>query len=316
MKLCDPHFHLWDIAARPNPNLGAAVEENLPRYVAADYLADMSQLPSPLEASCSVHVETVVGQVDGGAVIDSVAETRFVVDQMATTAHPTGIVAYVHLGRDTAAAARQLDAHAEAANGGLRGVRMILNHHPDNPQLTWPQVEHGEFLRSPLFAEGIALLGERGLSFDLQCNPHQFVDAAAVFGGVPQTPVIIDHLGSFHDGEDAAYEQMWRDGMQQLAALPHVYIKLSMLFFCAANYHTDSSKEAHVRGLVLDAIEMFGVERCMFASNYPVDRIQGIDINTLYGRFLDWTADLSTSERQSLFHDTAVTAYHMQQDLP
>lgn len=313
MRLCDPHFHLWDITARPNPNLGTAVEDNVPVYLAADYLGDLAELPDPLEAACSVHVETVVGQAEGGAVIDSVAETRFVVEQMAPTGHATGIVAYVHLGRDTAEAASLLDEHAEVAGGRLRGVRMILNHHPDNADLTWPQVAHGEFLRSPVFAEGIALLGKRGLSFDLQCNPHQFADAAAAFGKAPQTPVVIDHLGSFHDGEDAAYEHMWRQGLQALAALPHVYIKLSMLFFCAANYHLEPAKEQHVRRLVREVIDMFGVERCMFASNYPVDRLQGIDIGTLYGRFLAWTADLSQVERQWLFHDTAVQAYRMQQ---
>ena len=75
MRLCDPHFHLWDINQRPNPNLGAAVEEHLPVYLAEDYLADMAQLPATLELTSSVHVETVVGQAQGGAIIDSVAET-------------------------------------------------------------------------------------------------------------------------------------------------------------------------------------------------------------------------------------------------
>ena len=49
MKLCDPHFHLWDLEQRPNPNLGAAVAQDLPRYLAGDYLADMRPLPAPLE---------------------------------------------------------------------------------------------------------------------------------------------------------------------------------------------------------------------------------------------------------------------------
>ena len=72
MKVCDPHFHLWDIHERPNPNIGTAVEESLPAYTATDYLADMRQLPAPLELASSVHVETVVGQMEGGAVIDAV----------------------------------------------------------------------------------------------------------------------------------------------------------------------------------------------------------------------------------------------------
>ena len=311
MKVCDPHFHLWNIHQRPNPNLGTAVEEHLPTYTATDYLADMKQLPATLELVSSVHVETVVGQMEGGVVIDAVEETRFVDAQMDPTGHPCGIVAYVHLGRDTEQAGRLLRQHADVAGDRLRGVRMILNHHATNPDLTWPQVEHGDFLRGERFKEGMALLGEHGLSFDLQCNPHQYVDAAATFGEYPQTPVILDHLGSFHDGEDAAYEGMWRDGMRALASLPHVFVKLSMLFFCAQGYHTDAAKEEHVRGLVLEVIDLFGAHRCMFASNYPVDRIQGIDIARLYGMFLAWTADLPQAERSALFHDTAARVYRM-----
>ncbi len=311
MKVCDPHFHLWNIRERPNPNLGEAVEQHLQRYVATDYLADMAQLPDPLELVSSVHVETVVGQMQGGAVVDTVEETRFVSAQVGATKHPAGIVSYVHLGQDTALAEKLLPQHAEAADGRLRGVRMILNHHPDNPDLTWPQVEHGDFLCNPLFKEGIALLGEHGLSFDLQCNPHQFMDAAATFGAAPETPVILNHLGSFHDGEDEAYEEMWRQGLRALAELPHVAVKLSMLFFCAQGYHEDEDKEEHVRRLVREVIDMFGADRCMFASNYPVDRIQGIDVATLYGRFVAWTLDWSQEEREALFHDTAARVYRM-----
>lgn len=127
MKVCDPHFHLWNIHQRPNPNLGTAVEEHLPTYTATDYLADMKQLPATLELVSSVHVETVVGQMEGGVVIDAVEETRFVDAQMDPTGHPCGIVAYLHLGRDTEQAGRLLRQHADVAGGRLRGVRMILN---------------------------------------------------------------------------------------------------------------------------------------------------------------------------------------------
>ncbi|MBT3343845.1 MAG: amidohydrolase family protein [Gemmatimonadetes bacterium] len=311
MRLCDPHFHLWNVHERPNPNLGGAVEEQQPVYLPADYLGDMARLPEPLQLASSVHVETVVGQAPGGAVIDTVGETRFVCEQMEPTGHPMGIVAYVHLARSAEETGKVLDDHAAAAGGRLRGVRMILNHHPDNPDLTWPQVEHGDFLRDPVFAESLQLMGERGLSFDLQCNPHQLMDAAATFGAHPTTPVIIDHLASFHDGEDDAYADMWREGLRAVAELPHVHLKLSMLFFGAGAYHSDATREAKARDLVLEAIEIFGADRCMFASNYPVDRIQGFDVPTLYGQFLDWTKNLSEVDRAALFHDSAARVYRM-----
>lgn len=311
IPVCDPHFHLWDIRERPNPNLGAAVEEHLPAYGADDYLADMASLPAPLRLASCVHVETVVGQMDGGYVLDTVGETRFVVDRMASVGTPCGIVAYVHLARDTDEAAVVLDQHRAAAGDRLRGVRMILNHHPDNPDLTWPQVERGDFLADPLFHEGIALLGEHSLSFDLQCNPHQLPEAAHTFADHPETPVILDHLGSYHDGEDQAYEAMWREGMRALADVPHAHVKLSMLFFGCAGYHADPEKEAIVRDHVLETIDIFGPERCMFASNYPVDRLSGIDIPTLYGQFHRWVAHLPEPDIAALFHDTAASVYRM-----
>jgi len=311
IPVCDPHFHLWDIHERPNPNLGAAVEQNLPVYLASDYLDEMRRLPPPLKLASSVHVETIVGQREGGYVLDTIGETRWVCGQMGPTDHPTGIVAYVHLARDTDESAAVLQHHQEAAGGRLRGVRMILNHHPDNPDLTWPQVEHGGFLQDSIFHEGIALLGEQGLSFDLQCNPHQFLEAATTFSDYPQTPVILDHLGSFHDGEDDAYEQMWREGMRTLSAVPHLQVKLSMLWFGRNGYHQDPEKEAKIKDLVCEVIDLFGCNRCMFASNYPVDCIQDIDIETLYGKFLDWTSGVPPSDRDSLFHDTAARVYRL-----
>ncbi len=311
IPVCDPHFHLWDINRRPNPNLGNADKHPKPVYLASDYLDDMSKLPAPLKIVSSVHVETIVGQMPGGYALDTIGETRFVVNQMAQTGHPIGIAAFVHLGRSTDESSAVLQEHLDVAGGRLRGVRMILNHHGENPDLTWPQVEHDRFLSDPVFQEGVALLGELGLSFDLQCNPHQLLDAAETFSGYPQTPVILDHLGSFHEGEDEAYEQMWREGMRVLAGVSHTHIKLSMLYFGQNGYHEDPEKEARVRDLVLETIELFGPDRCMFASNYPVDRIHGIDIPTLYGLFHRWTSHLPLSEQAALFHDTAARVYRM-----
>ena len=310
IPICDPHFHMWDLVNLPNPNLGAAVDENLPVYIAADYQTDIQTLPSALRLVSRVHVETVVGQMEGGHVVDTIGETRWVCDQLRATATecPFGLVVYVHLARDPGETERVLQAHADVAGDRLRGVRMILNHHPDNPSLTWPQVESGQLTR-PAFRESLALLASRDLSFDLSCNPHQIPDAVAVLEGLPELRVVVNHLGFLHDGGDAAHERQWREGMRALAALPNVYLKLSMLWFAREGYHQDAAKEAEVRDLVLEAIEIFGCDRCMFASNYPVDKVMGISIAQLYQQFLRWTAERTAAERAALFHGSAVRAY-------
>ena len=81
IAVCDPHFHMWDVGERPNPNLGDPSEQ-LPTYQAADYFSDMSQLPSPLHLVSGVHVETVVGQQEGSETPDTVEETKWVCAQL------------------------------------------------------------------------------------------------------------------------------------------------------------------------------------------------------------------------------------------
>ena len=132
MNVCDPHFHLWDIGERPNPNLGEGTNQTLPAYRAEDYGRDMDTLPESLKLTSAVHVETVVGQMAGGFPLDTVEETTWVCNQLepGEANLPFGVVGYVHLARDTAESEQMLDQHQEAAGGRFRGVRMILTTTP------------------------------------------------------------------------------------------------------------------------------------------------------------------------------------------
>ena len=313
MKICDPHFHMWDLPNVPNPNLGSDVKQNLPTYLATDYEADVATLPADLQLTSRIHVETIVGQKEGEIIVDSLAESRWVYAQLEPSMdqYISHLVAYVHLARDTAAAERIIEQHADASDGKLCGVRMILNHHPQNPELTWPQVESGDIMSSALFREGLKLLDSNELAFDLSCNPHQIADAVKLFGDFPDLHVITNHLGFLHDSEGDAHEDLWRQGLHALAILPNVYIKLSMLWFARNGFHSDDTKHSKVKELVREVIEIFGTNRCMFASNYPVDKVMGIDFAHLYQMFFNWTEDLTEAERKDLFHDTAHRAYKL-----
>ena len=313
IPMCDPHFHLWNLKDRPNPNLGAVENHPLPEYVAGDYLADVGTLPPSLELRSSIHVETIVGQSPGGIPLDTVGETDWVCGQMAPTESelPFYIVAFVHLASPQEDCERVLDSHLASSGGRLRGIRMILNHHDHNPDLTWPQVAHSRFFQDQAFRDGIAMLDERRLTFDLSCNPHQVADAVALLEKYPDLSVVVNHLGFLHEGEDQAHEALWRRGINALASLPNVYIKLSMLWFACCGYHLDTIKEHHVKERVLEVIEIMGAERCMFASNYPVDRFNGISLSDLYRMYLSWTEVLSEGARKALFHDTAANAYRI-----
>lgn len=313
MPVCDPHFHLWNLHERPNGNLGEETKKNLPIYQAEDYTKDFDTLPDPLKRVSGVHVETVVGQMEGGFKLDTVEETQWVYNQLSPTASEQafGIVGHVHLAKDTAYTENLLDQHIEASHGHFRGVRMILNHHPTNPALTWPQIAHDEFLRDPVFSKSISILGQKNLSFDLQCNPHQIQNAVRVFKQNPDTPIIVNHLALLPDGSNYETTQLWEEGIKALSECSQVSIKLSMLFFAQKGYHQDPHKAGLIKSMVHKVIDLFGCDRCMFASNYPVDKRQGININTLYSHFYNWVKDFSESEKKALFHDTAVRAYQL-----
>lgn len=319
--VCDPHFHFWDSVARPNPNLGGIVD-TIPAYLASDYAADVARV----HVKAAVHVETIVGQMDGGAKLDEVGETRFLAEETKKLHMPTAIVGYVHLARDDVAAV--LDAHQEAGGASFVGVRMILNYKDDDPTLCWPQVGRGDWMRTPEFRRGFAELSRRGLTFDLQCNPHQLADMAELLRDFPTTTVVINHLAvprlranyALRDEEDdaaaraadAALLRVWRAGLASLSAFPRVFVKASMLAFVLKDWESNAASRAVVTSLVRDVIGMFGAQRVMFASNFPVDKFTGSDIAALYDHFCAIAAVYTAGERAALFHDSAVNAYGLE----
>uniref|UniRef100_A0A6B2LB40 Amidohydrolase-related domain-containing protein n=1 Tax=Arcella intermedia TaxID=1963864 RepID=A0A6B2LB40_9EUKA len=193
----------------------------------------------------------------------------------------------------------------------VRGIRQILNHHPTNPALTWPGVTE-DLLDNPRWAQGYARLARHGFSFDLQLNPHQMPKAARLLAAFPGTPVVVDHLGClFLDPArpEGAAEAAWREGMAALARLPHVYVKISMLGFSAADWAVSAPGRRRVRGWVAETIGLFGAERCMFASNFPVD-LPGVgSAQKLYEAFEELVSDLSPKQKSQLFYQTAKSFY-------
>ncbi|KAK3246352.1 hypothetical protein CYMTET_44109 [Cymbomonas tetramitiformis] len=231
----------------------------------------------------------------------------------------------------------QLDALAAAAAGRLRGIRWLLDwdgpREGDGDNATHPAValrQNCDYLRDPepaaAFEKGYALLAQRNLSFDLQCAPAQLPAAAALCAQYPTVKVVINHIGKPRHlmTKDAAYDAAelarWRMGMAAMAALSHVYVKLSMLGYAVPNWHKDKAKEELLKTLVLEMIALFGANRCMFATNWHTNAAvsdgdgvttDGLDIPALYTRFAEWTAKFSPKERQRLFSGTAAEFYRL-----
>merc|ERR1711972_239665 len=153
-----------------------------------------------------------------------------------------------------------------------------------------------------------------GLSFDLQANPHQLVDAATFLKDFPNVPVVLNHVASLKLEGDADLDsdtgKVWREGMKALAALPHVYCKLSMLAYTVPGWwKTDEGKEKAKR-VVRETIDMFGAERCMFASNFPAE--DEPCRKELYANFKSMVQDLSAEVQEGLFFRNAERFYKIE----
>lgn len=277
----DAHHHLWDVDVYDYPGLANPNSPLARHYGVDDFLADAANC----SLAKSVHVQ---GEIDRA---QTVAETAWLQSIANEHGVPHGIVAYAPL--QDPRVDEVLRAHARYAN--LRGIRQILN--PD-------QCERSDYLTDPAWQAGYARLANYDLSFDLQALPEQFDDAAALIATHPEIPVVVNHTGMPRDQSPAGLER-WRRGMRRLAGLPHVSAKISGFGMFDANWTTE-----RIRPLVLETIDIFGVDRCLFASNFPVDKLWATYDRTI-GAFHAITADFSPAERRMLFHDNAERIYRL-----
>ena len=319
-RIVDPHHHFLAPSEAFHATLGGF---GVPAYTAEQYKADTGSLP----IEKSVHVEALADDGAGeAAFVDALASSGACV--------VAGIVANCHLYKPDAAAV--LDA-IKAASPRVRGIRLILDY--DGPfDGTCPthvacKDHNTDFLRDPTagpeFEKGFALLAEKGLSFDLQCCPAQMDAAYALCSKHPSVPVCIDHLGKLWklggDGgaADTAKIDAWRAAMKKMASLPQVVVKLSMLGCVVPGWPAGGDKETLVKDLVLETIGMFGVERCMFASNWHINGAvsnsdgpdlasdQDLTMTKKYEFFSSWVSHMTEDEKEWLFAKSAEKFYRI-----
>jgi predicted TIM-barrel fold metal-dependent hydrolase len=294
--MIDPHHHLWDLGRNRYPWL----QEDLltPRlegdtrpiahdYLLRDYLADAGNW----NLVKSVHVES------GWDPSNPVGETEWLQGIADKHGFPHGIVARASL--DSPNVEQILEGHVRYSN--VRGIRHAINWHID-PVKTY--VNLPDLIRTEEWRRGLALLRRFGLSFDLQLYPNQMADAAALAHAYPDVLIILNHAGMPVDRDEEGI-RLWRRGIQELAAAANVVVKISGLGTVDHHWTVQS-----IRPFVLQTIEAFGVSRCMFASNFPVDKLFS-DFDTLYTAFDTITASFGAEERRMLFHDNAARYYRL-----
>jgi predicted TIM-barrel fold metal-dependent hydrolase len=292
----DAHHHLWDLQnnkypwlqERPlRPRLEGNIEPIAKDYLLKDYLEDIRNQ----NVVKSVHIQT------GWDPADPVGETRWLQGVADRHGYPHGIVARASL--DAPDIEQVLEGHLCYKN--VRGIRHMINWHPD-PAKTY--VDHPDLVTTAAWRRGFGLLRRLGLSFDLQLYPPQMADAAALAHANPDTLIILNHAGMPVDRDEEGI-RLWQRGIRELAGASNVVVKISGLGTVDWKWTMES-----IRPFVLQTIEAFGASRCMFGSNFPVDKLYS-DFDTLYGAFREITASFSTDERRKLFHDNAARYYRV-----
>lgn len=291
----DAHVHLWDLSRIRYPWLRPPFDDSGPNgsveAIATNYLLD--------DYKREAAEWNVVGMVhvDAGADADeALDETDWLQATADVRGMPNAIVAYAPLQCPNV----HTKLFDQARRKNVRGIRQIVNWHRD-PNRSYTS---RDLTQDEAWQAGFALLRKRELSFDLQAYPGQFVALATLIARHPETPVIINHAGMGVDGDAD-----WRAGMRLMATLPNVSVKISGLGFVWRPLDPEK-----VRARVLDTIDLFGVERCMFASDFPTDRLFGSFDETM-GNYEAAVSDFTEAERRALFAGNANRIYRLNLDL-
>jgi len=301
--IVDPHHHLWEHRTRP--------------YMMPQLRADTGSVP---DVAKTVFVECASGyRTDGPEAFRPVGETEFVV-----AADPdgfiAGIVGFADLTKPEVADV--LAAHVDAGKGRFRGIRHASAWDP-SPDIRESHTKPPPHLFDEQdFRRGFAALGAAGLSFDAWLFHPQLTELVALCKAVPDTPVILDHLGGPlgigpYAGKREDVLEGWRRTMTDVAACENVVLKVGGIGMAiyGMRWHREggASSEQLVEAWgepIRWCIDTFGADRCMFESNFPVDK-QSCSYADLWSAFEQIAADASPADHDALFSGTATRAYRL-----
>ena len=291
MEIIDAHHHIWQMK-----NLPWLVGEPVPRifgpyhsirrdYPIEEYLADIRD--------CGVG-QTVYVQVNW-IPHQEVDETRWVQSVANKFGCPNAIVGFADLTEPNIGAT--LAAHRVSPL--FRGVRQQLHWHA-NPQYRF--ASRPDLMNDGHWRRGFALLQKLGLVFELQVFTSQMADGARLAADFPETTIILEHAGMLEDRSPDGWNR-WRAGMRLLANNPNVCTKISGLGTFLHRFDRDA-----IRPVVLETIEIFGADRCLFGSNFPIEKIW-TDYQTLFHGTASILDELNANEKAAVLGGTAKRIY-------
>jgi predicted TIM-barrel fold metal-dependent hydrolase len=316
LPICDAHHHLWEFRPEPLP---------YQCYLLPDLAED---LHSGHHVRSTVFIEVKAKyRPDGPEEMRPVGEVEFVeglaTESTSGTHGPArvaaAIIGYADLKRGERVAP-VLEAMQEASPERFRGIRHATGWDP-SPELVNRDIQG--VLSSTNFRAGARVLAATGLCLENSLYHHQLPELAAFARAVPDLTIIVNHIGGLvrigpYANRDDEVLPAWRRGIAAVAACPNVIIKLGGVgqVRFGFDWHTraqpigSEALAAALSPLMHYCIEQFGPDRCMFESNFPVDKVS-YSYHVVYNAFKRLSHGYSAAERGAMFHDTAARVYRI-----
>lgn len=296
LPIIDAHHHYWDPLVNYHPWL---CDEPMIPFRYGDYSeirkpflpADYARIARGFNVVATVTME---GEFDED---DLVAESTWMSALAKRSGAPAAHVARAILHRDDAADV--VESHA--AHPLVRGIR-----HKPAAAATPDAVVAGAVgsMLDPAWQRGYATLAPHGLHFELQTPWWHVGELMRLIEKFPETPVVINHAFMPVERSPEALKA-WRAALELASSAPGTTLKISGIGISGKPWTIDDQ-----RPIIDTCIDVFGPDRCLFASNFPVDGVVG-SFTDIYGGFLAATADMSQAERAALFHDNAIRVYRL-----
>lgn len=312
LPIVDAHHHLWEVAGY--------------EYFLDDLLADLA-IGHRIEATVFVQCGYAY-RAHGTEALRPVGETERITAiaeeasrRQRATRVCAGIVGFADLRLGDAVDA-VLEAHCAAAGTRFRGIRQIVARNDAIRRHILPPPPE-KLLADADFRRGFARLARFDLSFDAWLYHPQIPELTDLARAFPETPIVLNHLGGVlgigsYSGRREEVFQIWRQSIRELAQCPNVHMKLGGLGLAVSgrDYHlaplpaSSGELAKDWQPHIAACIEAFGVERCMFESNFPVDKA-ACSYVVLWNAFKRLVSGASADEKAALFHDNAMRFYRL-----
>jgi L-fuconolactonase len=332
LPIVDPHHHLWDRPSPPPARKGGHAFEDVirltPRYLLDELRADAG---SGHNVEGTVYVQCgAFYRADGPREMAPVGEVEFVNGVAAMSASGlygpfracAGIVGHADLMLGDGVT-RVLEAEIAAGNGRFRGIRHMVASNPDAAVLGPMAHTPGGLMGDATWREGFAKLAPLGLTFDAWLLEPQLPELIALARAFPDQDIVLDHVGTplgigTYAGRLTERFDVWAANIRELAKSPKVTVKLGGLGMPFPGFPGLDGKARPTSQALADlwrpyietCIAAFGADRCMFESNFPVDR-WGCDYATLWNAFKRIATGASETEKAELFAGTAKRFYRV-----